>query len=342
MAAGTVVAVDASRDGADLAPFAVTHASSFDIDEQAASLREWDQVYEQLSPGRFVGVLHELRFAGVQLFRESTSQAVHESGTPWRGSRAIGIPVRMNGTPVFAGEAVVPGTIVNVGPDDEVDFYAPRGFEILGLVVDAATLARHAAEVEHRDIEEPFAHRVLVPAGERLDALRRLLQSVLQSCDANPGALQFRQSQRVLEQTLLAALVALASPDSASATAACASRRNLVDAAKAFMRAHIAEAITVADICRELRVSRRTLQYGFQEVLGINPVRLLRAMRLNGVRRDLRAGARPRDTVQDIAARWGFWHLGHFVTDYKRMFGELPSETLGRLAGARVGWHRRA
>jgi AraC family ethanolamine operon transcriptional activator len=94
------------------------------------------------------------------------------------------------------------------------------------------------------------------------------------------------------------------------------------------MRSHIAEPITVADLCVELGVSRRTLQYSFQDVLGTNPVRFLRAMRLNGARRDLRAGTAPADSVQDIAARWGFWHMGHFVTDYKRMFGELPSETL--------------
>jgi AraC family ethanolamine operon transcriptional activator len=32
--------------------------------------------------------------------------------------------------------------------------------------------------------------------------------------------------------------------------------------------------------------------------------------------------------VQDVAARWGFWHLGQFSLDYKRQFGELPSATL--------------
>jgi len=26
--------------------------------------------------------------------------------------------------------------------------------------------------------------------------------------------------------------------------------------------------------------------------------------------------------------RWGFTHLGFFARDYKKMFGELPSETL--------------
>ena len=33
-------------------------------------------------------------------------------------------------------------------------------------------------------------------------------------------------------------------------------------------------------------------------------------------------------SVQDAAARWGFWHLGQFSRDYKRQFGELPSQTL--------------
>jgi AraC family ethanolamine operon transcriptional activator len=59
-------------------------------------------------------------------------------------------------------------------------------------------------------------------------------------------------------------------------------------------------------------------------------VRFLRALRLNGVHRDLKAAKPPGNSIQDIAATWGFWHLGHFVTDYKRMFAELPTETLRR------------
>ena len=94
------------------------------------------------------------------------------------------------------------------------------------------------------------------------------------------------------------------------------------------MRGHVDEPLTVEDLCRVLAVSRRTLQYSFQEVLQINPVSYLRAMRLNGVRRALKAADPARQSVQDIAARWGFWHLSHFANDYRRMFGELPSETL--------------
>jgi len=32
--------------------------------------------------------------------------------------------------------------------------------------------------------------------------------------------------------------------------------------------------------------------------------------------------------VQEAAAGWGFWHLSELAADYRRQFGELPSQTL--------------
>jgi AraC family ethanolamine operon transcriptional activator len=32
--------------------------------------------------------------------------------------------------------------------------------------------------------------------------------------------------------------------------------------------------------------------------------------------------------INEIANRWGFWHMSQFAADYRRFFGELPSETL--------------
>jgi len=55
-------------------------------------------------------------------------------------------------------------------------------------------------------------------------------------------------------------------------------------------------------------------------------VALTRA-RLHHVRRDLLA-ARPGARVGDIAAAWGFSHLGRFAAAYRRRFGEPPSATL--------------
>jgi len=29
-----------------------------------------------------------------------------------------------------------------------------------------------------------------------------------------------------------------------------------------------------------------------------------------------------------LANAWGIWHMGRFAADYRKLFGEVPSETL--------------
>ena len=52
------------------------------------------------------------------------------------------------------------------------------------------------------------------------------------------------------------------------------------------------------------------------------------AQRLNGVRRQLYHADSSSIKIADVANHWGFWHLGQFAVDYRRLFGELPSEPL--------------
>jgi len=45
-------------------------------------------------------------------------------------------------------------------------------------------------------------------------------------------------------------------------------------------------------------------------------------------RRDLLDADPAQASVTDIAARWGFFHLGRFSQAYRAMYQELPSQTL--------------
>jgi len=99
--------------------------------------------------------------------------------------------------------------------------------------------------------------------------------------------------------------------------------------ARDFIDAHADEAPTIQDACRTAGVSWRTLNYAFREIFGVTPKQYLQATRLDGVRKELHRKG-PASTVTDIANDWGFWHMGQFAADYKRQFGELPSETVRR------------
>jgi AraC-like DNA-binding protein len=50
---------------------------------------------------------------------------------------------------------------------------------------------------------------------------------------------------------------------------------------------------------------------------------------MQAVRKELLEGPEP-DDVTRIAERWGFTHLGRFASNYQKIFGEKPSQTLKR------------
>ena len=84
---------------------------------------------------------------------------------------------------------------------------------------------------------------------------------------------------------------------------------------------------TVPEVCQAAGVSLRTLEYAFRERLGMTPVQYLKVYRLNQVRQMLKR--RQTRTVADAANAWGFWHMGKFAGDYRRIFGVKPSADLG-------------
>ena len=86
--------------------------------------------------------------------------------------------------------------------------------------------------------------------------------------------------------------------------------------------------MTVEGLVRQTGASERTLEYVFQERLGLSPKKYIRTYRLNRARRELTNPTHPGRKISDVANAWGFWHMGQFAGDYKALFGELPSETL--------------
>lgn len=320
--------------GAGAAPYSFARLHSRDVDEHAARLSAWDQVYEQLTPGPFEGSLVEVLFGGIQLFREATSQVVHESGSGRAGAYMFGVPVASEVEGYHGGRPIHRQSVIVLRDGQELDLRAPPKLDLVAVSMPVDDLGRYAREIEGRDIERELRGvRVVSPPPERVERFRRLLLMALESITYNPEKLQHAAMQKALGHAIFAGVLDMLGPDCDRVGGNAPTRsHSIVSRAQDYMRLHVEDPLTIEDLCRHLGVSRRTLQYSFREVLRVNPVSYLRALRLNGVRRALKAADRQCGSVQDIAARWGFWHLSHFASDYRRMFGELPSETLTRSA----------
>lgn len=304
-----------------------SHKRTHDADEQAASVHDWDQRYEQLSAGRFDGVVDELRVGPVQVFAECANQTVMQAGhlSPDRMSIAL---VRADGVPGwYCGHRLTGEHLIGISSQGDFDLVASAGLQILALSVDTQALRTLASQLDGPGAELRPVPTVLHPPSAVLDQVRALLGTALSLGQDGAPACGHAAARRMLVLSLCDALLGSIGHGSATSAlpASAASRRRIVTRARQYMQDHAHEVIAVPDLCQAIGTSRRALQYAFEEVMQISPVTYLRTMRLNRVRSELRQCSA--STVGDVAARWGFWHPSRFASEYKALFGESPSAT---------------
>ena len=109
---------------------------------------------------------------------------------------------------------------------------------------------------------------------------------------------------------------------------ASGSRNYLVKRAEQLALAYVDKPLQVSALSRSLGVSERTLRKLFNEIYGRPPSRHLRMQRLSQVRGALLSARGQPVTVTEIATGFGFAELGRFSVEYRKVFGESPSETL--------------
>lgn len=302
-----------------------------EVDVHARNLDAWDQDYVQTSAGVFQGQVRELFDGPLQAFEEVANCATSQHCRPWQGGVWLGLSVlekpeglRFMGRPVGGNELMISDG------SEAFDLQVPAGHGLYGLVFDPAELQAH---VRARDQDDGVpAHRPGVRL-QTLTPLQRmrlvgLLREVLRGLEADPGALMFAASRHSLREALLTVLgdTLMPSVQADAITPRQQRRQDVVRRVRELVTEQPQACLGVEQLCAQLHITRRTLQNCFQDSLGISPASYLRLVRLNAVRRDLRT-AEAGQTIGDVAARWGFWHMGHFSHDYKALFGETPSMT---------------
>lgn len=162
----------------------------------------------------------------------------------------------------------------------------------------------------------------------------RALQSELDALceELNSGAAQAYPQfmRRNLAETVMARVISAIVGDRQSA-GATVSNRGHTRVVRGFLG--LVESmpdLTPVQAAELLRVPLRTLQQHVRDELGSTPSREIEDARLDRVRGRLLEADPAVSTVTEIAVDAGFGHLGRFSVQYRRRFGEKPSETFRR------------
>jgi AraC family ethanolamine operon transcriptional activator len=292
----------------------------------------------QLAPGPLHGGLLGLRIGPLGLLRVRLFRPVHVAGPKPRGQQVIAVPLEAQGRagPLRAhGELLPQGCLFGLHPRGEIHLTTPAVTDLAVVMLASSHFREWALALGGPELDERTLSRNWVPldgAGHRRlrSQLARIFSQVMERPElpARPG--WERRTAGDLMPLLVEALVQGAQLQSLLRRQPA--RIELVKAAQRWMTEHPQQPITLDSLCREVHAGRRSLIQGFHDHLGMGPMAYLKGLRLHALRRQLLRADPGETRIHHLAADWGFLNPGHFARDYRRLFGERPSETLARSA----------
>ncbi|GLS28393.1 AraC family transcriptional regulator, ethanolamine operon transcriptional activator [Mesorhizobium albiziae] len=301
-----------------------------DFDMMAESAIAWDQEYDHIGRGNFEGSLTQVVLTTMQAGRVGWKPGIMQRGAAPGHSWVIGLPIVAEGTLHARGRPIAVGQPVLIGPCEDMAFIANGATDIALAVIPVGQIERWmqvrrgAPGLDRKCLDRPWTmnQREIV---ERGTALATLLDALVKNQNGiEPNAVAVIEGQIVD--------VVLGMVPSTDVAEPLHRRARIALKLRDMLEANVETPCSVGAICDALGVRERTLYLACMEAFGRPPKALLLELRLNHVRRAL---AHPDldKTVTAVAARFGFWHFGHFSAEYKRQFGELPSSTLTNALG---------
>ena len=164
-----------------------------------------------------------------------------------------------------------------------------------------------------------------------LEKLRCLSSAAATLAEDAPGVLASLEAARGLDQAIIGALIECVDGGKTEED------RSAVRQHAAIMRRFYTviderakQPLYVAELCKTVGVSERTLRTCCEEHLGMGPKHYLLLRRMNLARQALLHADPAETNVTAIATDHGFWQLGRFSGEYRALFGESPSQALRR------------
>jgi AraC family ethanolamine operon transcriptional activator len=304
-----------------------------DVDDFSETARAWNLNIRQLERGRFLGKMLQYDAGNLQVGHAEFHPGNHQWGEPPQGLRTFGLLADSPSNLVWRGKRIRSNAMMAFPRGSELDAVSRGGrLGVFTLSFSEELLTELCQLAELPGLEELLVGADVVEAEHsEIQELRCFLYRICRKLKKCPSIQKDPSLRQELEFELpLKILKALSLSRTLKQRSSSRMRDRALKQIEDFLDAYPQEPHTVRDLCRIAQVSERTLQYTFLERFGISPKSYLLRLRLDGVRKELRKSDPSLTMISTVARYWGFWHMGQFATDYRKLFGELPSETLGK------------
>jgi AraC-like DNA-binding protein len=239
---------------------------------------------------------------------------------------SVPFKLTLDGVPIV----VSPRKAAIITPARQMQIERPKSSEAFVLRTSLQDLLHHfeALTASHHQDAFIFDHSIDLTSGSGA-MLKRMMNYVAYELEHSPLVMKKSGLLKSFDEMLLTALLDLPHNKRGKLyeDRCYQIAPRVVRQAEEYMRAHLQETITIADLLRICGCSRSVLFSAFKNACGYTPMEFLTEQRLQSVREKLRK-PHPEASVTSTALDYGFIHPGRFSQIYRKRFGEYPSDTL--------------
>ena len=307
---------------------------TFKDTESLARAIGWDLDFRQIEPGPLRIRATAFGHVDIGVLRIEFDRSFHQVGAPPPRVVSFGFPDRESGSLRWNGTETPPGVLINFNHEKELDCVnsGPFGGYVLSFTDRVLKSASEELGFSPDLVSEVVAGRFWNPEKDESthDQLRQVLQA-LEKVALDDGDKGLRLWSGVFNLDVLDQLIRIIAVESSPPKLTGPMfRARAMNRAVEILRDHRQFPINIEALCTMAGASWASLQRAFKEEFGVSPSSYIKSRRLSAVQSELvKKGAGV--VISDVANRWGFWHMGSFAADYRKQFGELPSETLRRI-----------
>jgi AraC family ethanolamine operon transcriptional activator len=303
---------------------------SRDFLEMEQALSAWDHRYRQISPGEFRGGLLHAQVGSLGIFRNRWERAIHYRGSAPKGTVAIALTLAQSGAPRWLGHRMGYDDLIVQRAGMEAEYFSGLFWDSIVVTIPETELAQSIADITDDDPQVLLRELDVARLSPRQAAqLRQAATACLKVAARSLGRQDAASTQPDMATSMTKMMArALVFSQSPTKKRSRSRQRKLVRLAEVYAARRVTQPLRIGDMCRDIRVSERSLRDAFTVQTNLSPLAYFKTQRLNRVHRALCKAETANTLIKQVAYSHGFAHLGRFCADYRRLFGESPTDTL--------------
>lgn len=288
--------------------------------------KKWNLEHAQIEKGLFEANLKAVHTPRIQLARVHYSHGIITRGDFPKGCIVLNSYFSSNGTYNVENRSILPNELIVLSKDDKIDRVTTGHFSGNIITIEEKLFYEAFSTFFGETPDNSLKMKRFYIKDDMIDTFQKTISFWIDYLINIFPNLNIKPEYEKIEYEILSQLF-----NCITFTSLKDNRKKFqIHTVRDFLHENISNEINLDMISRAFNISESQLHNAFKSTYGISPKKYLQMLRINAVRKELLHADLNQNTISEIALKYSFIHMNNFTAEYKKIFGQTPSQTLGK------------